>query len=174
MLRFTRTLVTAVTVAALSSACVNIAVNPGHGPAVSVSSPAKGKNAASEAEIAALFERWNASLATGNPDDVAANYAVDAILLPTVSNKVRHNHAEIRDYFVHFLEKKPRGKIVERNIRFPAPNVAIDSGLYVFDTTGGQVPARYTFVYRKTQGNDWLIVEHHSSAMPEKPDARAH
>ena len=128
---------------------------------------------ATEAEVAALFDRWNASLATGNPDDVAANYAADAILLPTVSNKVRHNPAEIRDYFVHFLEKKPKGKIVERNIRFPAPNVAIDSGLYVFDTTGGQVPARYTFVYRKV-GGTWLIAEHHSSAMPEKPGAKAH
>ena len=49
--------------------------------------------------------------------------------------------------------------------------MAIDSGLYVFDTIGGQVPARYTFVYRKV-GNDWLIAEHHSSAMPENQAPR--
>ena len=169
MIRFTRTLAAAAAAALLSTACVNVTVHSGQ----SHMSAAQGKHAGNEAEIAALFDRWNASLATGNPDDVAANYAADAILLPTVSNKVRHNPAEIRDYFVHFLEKKPKGKIVERNIRFPAPNVAIDSGLYVFDTTGGQVPARYTFVYRKV-GGTWLIAEHHSSAMPEKLGAKAH
>ena len=172
MTRFARSLAVALTAAVLSSACVNITVHPTHG-AVQVSNSVKAKPAASEAEIAALFDRWNASLATGNPDDVAANYAVDAILLPTVSNKVRHNHAEIRDYFVHFLEKKPRGVILERNIRFPANHVAIDSGTYAFDTISGRVPARYTFVYRKT-GKEWLIVEHHSSAMPEKPGSKSH
>ena len=62
-------------------------------------------------EIAALFDRWNASLATLDPDKMAALYAPDAVLLPTVSNKPRTNHEEIRDYFVHFLEKKPQGKI---------------------------------------------------------------
>ncbi len=173
MTRFARSLAVAVAAAALSSACVNVSVNPGHVAAQVSSSASKVTPIASEAEIAALFDRWNASLATGNPDNVVANYAVDAILLPTVSNKVRHNHAEIRDYFVHFLEKKPHGVILERNIRFPANHVAIDSGTYAFDTTSGRVPARYTFVYRKT-GKEWLIVEHHSSAMPEKPGSKSH
>ena len=41
-------------------------------------------------EIAALFEQWDQSLQTGNPSEVAKNYADEAILVPTVSNKVRH------------------------------------------------------------------------------------
>lgn len=32
--------------------------------------------------------RWNAALQTGDPEKVADMYAEDAILLPTVSNKV--------------------------------------------------------------------------------------
>ena len=32
-------------------------------------------------------------------------YAADAILIPTLSNIVRHNHEEIEDYFAHFLQK---------------------------------------------------------------------
>jgi hypothetical protein len=45
--------------------------------------------AASDKQIAALFDRWNASLQTGDPKMVVANYAVKSILLPTVSNKPR-------------------------------------------------------------------------------------
>ena len=59
-------------------------------------------------EITSLFDQWNAALQTGEPKNVAALYETNAILLPTVSNKVRHTHAEIEDYFVAFLAKGPR------------------------------------------------------------------
>ena len=36
-------------------------------------------------------------------------------------------HAEINDYFVHFLEKKPDGKILEGNVKI-GPNWAQDAG----------------------------------------------
>jgi uncharacterized protein (TIGR02246 family) len=120
-----------------------------------------------KAEILALFERWNDALKTGDPDQVVAQYAPDAILLPTVSNKVRHTPAEIRDYFEHFLAKGPEGKIDESNVRMFG-DVAINSGVYTFNFANGDaVQARFTYVYRKLDG-EWKIVEHHSSAMPEK------
>lgn len=50
-------------------------------------------------DIAALFEQWDQSLQTGKPSEVAKNYVDDAILVPTVSNKVRHTHPEIENYF---------------------------------------------------------------------------
>ncbi|EAQ98295.1 SgcJ/EcaC family oxidoreductase [Congregibacter litoralis] len=120
-----------------------------------------------EVNVMQFFQRWNDALATGNPDAVTALYAEDAILLPTVSNQVRHNHEEIRDYFVNFLAKEPKGVIDEANIRFLADDLAINSGVYTF-TFGdqSQVTARYTYLYRRIDG-DWKIVEHHSSAMPE-------
>lgn len=118
-------------------------------------------------EVLALFEKWNAALQTGEPKNVAALYdGEQGILLPTVSNQVRHNHAEIADYFVHFLAKKPAGKIDEANIRVFG-DLAINSGVYTFTFgDGAVVQARYTFVYKNT-GSEWLILEHHSSAMPE-------
>ena len=120
-------------------------------------------------DISDQFARWNDALLTGDPDNVVACYAEDAILLPTVSAKVRHNHDEIRDYFVHFLAKKPNGRITEQNIRI-YDNIAINSGLYTFSLTadGGQndVAARFTFVYRKYD-DGWLIIEHHSSILPQ-------
>ena len=117
-------------------------------------------------EIPALFEEWNDALQTGDPKQVAALYETNAILLPTVSNKVRHNHEEIEDYFVQFLAKGPSGKIDESNVR-TFGDIAIHSGVYTFTFKGGAVvQARFTYVYR-WNGQRWLIVEHHSSAMPE-------
>lgn len=129
-----------------------------------------------QAEVAALFDRWNASLATGNPDAVVANYGPGAVLVPTVSNKVRTTPEMIRDYFVHFLALKPVGTIVERHVRVLG-YIAIDSGLYDFAVTREGKPdvvhARYTFVYQRF-GNEWKIIEHHSSKLPEPVDAAAH
>jgi len=123
---------------------------------------------ASEQEIASLFDRWNSSLQTGDPHKVVANYATKSVLLPTVSNKPRLTPEDKEDYFHHFLENKPFGRIDSRTIEIDC-NTAIDVGLYTFTfkTTGDQVKARYTFTY-KWDGKQWLITSHHSSAMPEK------
>jgi hypothetical protein len=82
-------------------------------------------HATDEKEIAALFDRWNASLQTGNPKKVVANYAEKSILLPTLSNKPRLTPEEKEDYFEHFLQKKPVGKIDFRDIEIDC-NTAID------------------------------------------------
>ena len=121
----------------------------------------------SDKEIAALFDRWNASLQTGDPKKVVDNYATKSILLPTVSNKPRLTPGEKEDYFEHFLERKPFGAIDSRTIEVDC-NTALDAGLYTFKfSDGSEVKARYTFTY-KWDGKRWLITSHHSSAMPEK------
>ena len=120
----------------------------------------------SSVEVESLFDKWNESLKTGSARKVADNYLSDAVLLPTVSNKVRLTDAERVDYFEHFLEKKPVGKIESRTIRAGC-NKAMDSGIYKFtfaDSTS--ITARYTFTYAR-EGNEWKISSHHSSAMPE-------
>jgi uncharacterized protein (TIGR02246 family) len=122
----------------------------------------------SEKEIASLFDRWNNSLTTGDPQKVVANYAAKSILLPTVSNKPRLTSEEKADYFHHFLENKPVGHIDSRTIEIGC-NTAFDAGLYTFtfEKTGAKVKARYTYTY-KWDGGQWLITSHHSSMMPEK------
>ena len=99
-----------------------------------------------------------------------ALYAPDAVLLPTVSNTPRTTHEAIRDDFVHFLAKKPQGKIDFRIIKIGC-NSASDTGLYTFtlhDPKGKatKVSARYSYVYEYRNGQ-WLIEHHHSSALPE-------
>ncbi|MEZ5456653.1 MAG: SgcJ/EcaC family oxidoreductase [Lysobacteraceae bacterium] len=126
---------------------------------------------ADEREIAALFDRWNAALATGNPQQVAALYAADGVLQPTVSNWMRVGQDEIANYFESFLKKQPQGVINSREIKLLDDDSALDAGIYTFtlhDGQGGsqQVQARYTYVYEKQDG-EWKISLHHSSAMPE-------
>ena len=123
--------------------------------------------ATTEKEIASLFDRWNGSLQTGDPKKVVANYAKSSVLLATVSNTPRMTPDQKNDYFKHFLENKPVGKIDSRTIEIDC-NTAIDVGLYTFTFgDGSQVKARYTYTY-KWNGHQWLITSHHSSAMPEK------
>jgi len=121
-----------------------------------------------EQEIAALFDRWNHSLQTGNPHDVVTNYAERSILLPTLSSKPRLTRAEKEDYFHHFLKNRPSGRIDMRFIEIGC-NTAVDAGLYTFTfaSTGEEISGRYSFTYR-WNGSEWLITSHHSSAMPEK------
>ena len=124
-------------------------------------------HAVTEKEVASLFDRWNGTLRTGDPKKVVANYAKTSVLLPTVSNTPRMTPEQKEDYFKHFLENKPVGKIDSRTIEIDC-NTAIDVGLYTFTFgDGSQVKARYTYTY-KWNGHQWLITSHHSSAMPEK------
>ena len=152
-------------VAAALAGCASTQVAPSQ---TTASARTESCKATSEAEIAGLFERWNRSLLTGNAQQVVANYAQQSILLPTVSNQPRLTPAEKLDYFQHFLENSPSGKIDLRVIELGC-NTAWDAGLYTFTfaKTGASVSGRYTYTYR-WNGSDWLITSHHSSAMPEK------
>lgn len=120
-----------------------------------------------ETEIAALFDRWNQALQTGDARKVVMLYAEKSILLPTLSNKPRLTFAEKEEYFRHFLEKGPSARIDLREIEIGC-DMAVDSGLYTFTfaKTGETVGGRYSFTYR-WDGLRWSIVSHHSSLMPE-------
>ncbi|MBK1700329.1 SgcJ/EcaC family oxidoreductase [Thiococcus pfennigii] len=115
-----------------------------------------------------LFERWNEALRSGDAQRVSQCYTEDAVLLPTVSNVPRLSRSEIQDYFEHFLQKQPLGKVDQRNVRIGCSKVT-DAGVYTFRIIDAgkteYVPARYTFVYENRDG-EWLIAHHHSSLMP--------
>lgn len=127
-------------------------------------------------DIRALFDLWNEALKTRDAKQVTALYAEDGVLLPTLSNKVRHNHAEIEDYFISFCEKSPVASVIESNVRING-DLAVNSGACNFDLdaddgTRVTVRVRFSFTYeRKTSwpgsGPDWRIVSHHSSVFPE-------
>jgi uncharacterized protein (TIGR02246 family) len=133
--------------------------------------------AVDEATVASWFDGWNLALASLDAERVARRYWDDAVLLATVSNRPRLDHESIREYFVHFLEKHPRGRIDTRSVRVSC-DTAVDAGTYTFslmDDKGAvkEVAARFTYVYTFREG-EWRIAHHHSSAMPEPvPSATA-
>jgi uncharacterized protein (TIGR02246 family) len=126
-------------------------------------------DAPTEAEVQALFDDWNASLATGDPAEVAEHYAEDAVLLPTVSPGIHDTPAERLEYFEGFLLNEPQGVVTESVVRDLGDGYVSHSGLYTFTmgASGDVVPARFTFVYAEDDG-EWKIVEHHSSKEPVK------
>jgi uncharacterized protein (TIGR02246 family) len=122
------------------------------------------------------FDQWNLALASLNPDAVAQHYWQDAMLLPTLSNTPRTTPAAVREYFVDFLDKHPRGRIDTHTLHLGC-NLVVDMGTYTFalmDAQGhtSEVAARYTFVYAY-RGGAWKILHHHSSAMPETAGSRS-
>jgi uncharacterized protein (TIGR02246 family) len=124
---------------------------------------------ASMPTIAALFDRWNASLATGKPEEVAMLYADDAVLLPTLSDRPHVGRDEIGAYFAQLLQRHPQGSVTQRTIRIDCAT-AVDAGAYVLRVTGRRkgtrmlIGGRYLLQYEYRNG-DWLIVRHQVSDM---------
>jgi len=88
----------------------------------------------------------------------------------TLSPARRDNPAAIRDYFEKAFKALPGHKVTfgDQSIRVYG-NTAINTGYYTFsfvkDGKPTSLPARYSFVYVKRNG-DWKIVDFHSSKMP--------
>ncbi|MEH2513231.1 uncharacterized protein (TIGR02246 family) [Nitrobacteraceae bacterium AZCC 1564] len=124
-------------------------------------------------DVAAATSSWAAALGEDNPDKVLALYADDAVLWGTLSPKLRADRAAMQDYFVTAFKALPGLKVAfgEQLIRVYG-DTAVNTGYYTFsyqkDGETKQLPARYSFTYVKS-GDKWLIVDHHSSAMPQAP-----
>jgi len=121
----------------------------------------------SEDEVRSLFSLWNDALATGDSKNVAARYAKEGVLLPTVSDTPRTDFNGINDYFTAFLKKKPQGEILESYVTI-GHNWCQDVGVYefTFGANGQKVKGRYSFIYT-WEDDQWKIAHHHSSVMPE-------
>ncbi len=125
-------------------------------------------------DVATATKRWAQALGEDDPDKVLPWYADDAVLWGTLSPKVRADRTAVRDYFVTAFKVLPSLKVDfgDQLIRVYG-DTAINTGYYTFSyVKDGQtrtLPARYSFTYVK-YGLQWLIVDHHSSAMPPAPN----
>jgi uncharacterized protein (TIGR02246 family) len=124
-------------------------------------------------DVAAATLAWAQALGEDDPDRVLPFYSDDAVLWGTLSPKVRADRAALRDYFVAAFKVLPGLKVAfgDQLIRLYG-DTAVNTGYYTFsyvkDGETKTFPARYSFTYVKN-GDNWLIVDHHSSAMPPTP-----
>ena len=123
-------------------------------------------HAAPEDEVRAASQKWIDSIAMGDPDLMVALYAEDGILHGTGSPVVRVGHALIREYFAGLTARVQMNFVEPQHIRVFG-DVAVNTGNY--ETKIGDaapIRLRYSFVFHKV-GDQWLIIDHHSSRMPE-------
>jgi uncharacterized protein (TIGR02246 family) len=121
-------------------------------------------------EVAAAVTKWTEVFAQNNPDTISALYARDGVLWGTLSPTVRNDPGAIKAYFVAAFNALPKAtvKFGDQLIRVYG-NTAVNTGYYTFsyvkDGETKAIPARYSFTYVK-DGESWMIVDHHSSAVP--------
>jgi uncharacterized protein (TIGR02246 family) len=124
-------------------------------------------------DVAAATTKWAETLGQNDPDKVILLYAPDGVLWGTLSPTVRADRAALRDYFVTAFKVLPSLKVTfgEQLIRVYG-STAVNTGYYTFsyikDGETKTLPARYSFTFVK-EGEHWMIVDHHSSAMPAPP-----
>jgi uncharacterized protein (TIGR02246 family) len=118
-------------------------------------------------------ENWQQAIDARNPKAIVALYDNNAYFYPTFVNEIT-TPQNLYNYFVK-LTAKPQLQVIfdqEHPRVYANDTVAVNSGLYTFSYLGPhhhtiEVPARFTFVYLK-ENDQWLIIEHHSSVLPEK------
>jgi uncharacterized protein (TIGR02246 family) len=122
--------------------------------------------------VAHTYQQWCDAIATakGDPNAIIKFYAPNAILLPTLSNKIMFNKKDgLVAYFKPFTQHEGITCHTDKLITRIYGDIAINNGLYTFtykeDGKMKVVPARFTFIYEKKL-NEWLIITHHSSKLP--------
>jgi uncharacterized protein (TIGR02246 family) len=124
-------------------------------------------------DVAAATQAWADAMTSHDVDRVLALYDSEAVLWGTRSPTLRDSPPALREYFNTLRTVPPSYKAVlgEQRVRIYG-DMAINSGTYTFSEVrdGKEItrPARFSFVYRNRNGR-WLIVDHHSSAVPEPP-----
>src|SRR5437016_14118818 len=121
-------------------------------------------------DVMAATLSWARALGEDEPDKVLPLYSDDAVLWGTLSPTVRADRAALRDYFMTAFRVLPGLKVTfgEQLIRVYG-GTAVNTGYYTFsyikDGETKTLPARYSFTFVK-EGENWMIVDHHSSAVP--------
>src|SRR5260370_27574624 len=149
------------------------ATSAGFALSIMLLSFATGASAGPKEDVAAAGSTWAAALGEDDGDKVLQLYSEDAVLWGTLSSTVRADRSALRDYFVTAFKVLPGLKVTfwDQLIRI-YDATAVNTGYYTFsyvkDGETKTLPARYSFTYVK-RGENWLIVDHHSSAMPPAP-----
>lgn len=137
-----------------------------NGPVRAQPAPSSGAPAVTAATTA-----WVEAFNSRDPKRIVALYAPDAVFWGTTAKTIATTPAAIWDYFKDAGQRPWTRVAIDAQHPRVYGSIAIVSGSYTFsDVRDGAAtnvrPARFTFVFRR-DGDRWLVVEHHSSRVPE-------
>jgi uncharacterized protein (TIGR02246 family) len=123
-----------------------------------------------KAEVISATKAWEAASNICDASAIAALYADGAVLWGTTRTSLITTPQGIYDYFASSCKALPGIKVQfgDQAVRVYG-DMAVNTGTYTWSFTREGVqrslPARYSFTYVRQAGR-WLIVDHHSSALP--------
>jgi len=123
-----------------------------------------------KAEVISATKAWEAASNICDASAIAALYADGAVLWGTTRTSLITTPQGIHDYFATSCKALPgiRVQFGDQAVRVYG-DMAVNTGTYTWSFTREGVqrslPARYSFTYVRQAGR-WLIVDHHSSALP--------
>ncbi|TDH58392.1 SgcJ/EcaC family oxidoreductase [Dankookia rubra] len=146
-------------------------------PALIVAAPATPRAATAEEEVEAVLRTWAelfAERGEGAADRIAALYAPDARFWGVASLRQIVGREAVRTYYFRTGEGM-RSRSVEwgeRAVRVYG-SAAVASGRNDYHRVRangepGSGPARFSMTLIRQADGSWLIVDHHSSALPEQ------
>jgi uncharacterized protein (TIGR02246 family) len=120
-------------------------------------------------DVEAATQQWITAFNQKDARGIVALYAKDAVLFGTSSGTLRDKPELVWDYFKGLADLGDATISTGEHRVQVFGNVAINTGFYTRNSRqDGKVvqnPARFTFVYQLRDGK-WMIVTHHSSALP--------
>jgi uncharacterized protein (TIGR02246 family) len=119
----------------------------------------------------AALQAWVEAFNSRDPGRIVALYAPDAVFWGTTARTIATTPESIRAYFKDAGQRPWTRVTIDAEHERLYGDTAIVSGAYTFadirDGVASNVrPARFSFVFHRS-GDRWLIVDHHSSRVPE-------
>ena len=122
---------------------------------------------ADAASVTAATAAWVEAFNSRDPKRIVALYAADAVFWGTTAKAIATTPEAVWAYFKDAGQRPSVRVTIDEAHPRVFGTIAINSGAYTFtEADRPSRPARFTFVFRR-DGDRWVIVDHHSSRVPE-------
>jgi uncharacterized protein (TIGR02246 family) len=126
-------------------------------------------------EIGSAITDWKTAVESRDVQAIAVLYDKDAIMVSTFVQNPLTTNKDLLGYYKKVVANPDVKVEIEEQHPRRFGDVAVNTGRYTLSyTQEGEaivVPARFSFTYQ-LQGKKWIIVDHHSSAVPTPQNFR--
>ncbi len=148
-----------------------LAAQPAPAPPPSAALGTAAGAAAAQTTPGDTVQAWVDAFNSRDPKRIVALYAPTAVFWGTTATIIATTPAQVWDYFKDAGQRPKTRVTIDSSHARVFGDTAVISGRYTFaDVRDGAStnvrPARYTLVLHKV-GEAWLIVDHHSSRVPQ-------